>query len=78
MRVERGELPKLFEPVHLILETQEEVDLVFSVFSFTPITEALNDSLNCLAYRIYEELHRYHSCGYDRFMNYLRKNLTRR
>ena len=41
MRVEVTE-PKKFQPVKLVLETQEEVDKLFAIANFTPLAKLLD------------------------------------
>lgn len=38
MRIENG---KAFKPVHIVLESQEEVDKMFALFNHGPISNAL-------------------------------------
>jgi hypothetical protein len=41
MRVEKQAVKPAFEPVAIILETQEEVDKLYAVLNYAPITDAV-------------------------------------
>ena len=51
MTVETG-----FKPIHIKLETQEEVDLLFSVFNFFPLMEVIRDLADRLPTKLHEGL----------------------
>lgn len=67
MKVERM---KEFMPVHITLETQDEVDALYAVVNFTPI---------CNAIKVISDLHAEFSCSdrYKKYHNKLSESLER-
>ena len=76
MRIERAEKVPIDDPLAIILETQEEVDLLYAIFNFTPIHNALElDQLPWI--RLYDELHKNKSDGYKNSWKKLNLNLKK-
>lgn len=69
-----------FKPVHIILETQKEVDMLFSIMNFTPITEAFDshsEKTSGMLHGLHYELNYYKSSEYENFHRLLNSHIGR-
>jgi len=68
-----------FKPVYIVLDSQEEVDMLFSVVNFSPIKEALDahDGVMGTFGMLHGELEVHSSQGYKKFHKSLDKYLRR-
>ena len=64
-----------FKPVHIVLKSQEEIDQLFSVADFSPITYAFKNCNENYIDQLHELLMDYCSNDYERFHNILNKHL---
>ena len=55
MKITTGEPPK-FKPTIIKLESQEEVDLLFAIFNFTPLLDCVRPCANNFVEKMYSGL----------------------
>ena len=67
-----------FEPVYIILESQEEVDLMSGVFSYSPLLDCLKRELNDLVERLFCKLNSVGTVGYRKYFDKIDSGLTRK
>jgi len=70
MKVEKLKSRPKFIPIIIALETQEEVDKMFAIFTHTKICEAINE-------RWWRKLLLYNSKNYIKYLNRINKILGR-
>lgn len=72
MKVEQT---KSFTPVVITLESQEEVDALFAVLNYTPISDAIKSAFK--SEYMYTFLDRYNTLGYSKYFLELEDRLRK-
>jgi len=70
MRIEKNEM---FEPIKVVLETQEEVNALFALMNHTSITEAIP-----VLKGWWERLKQFKTQDYEKIHNFLNKNVIKK
>jgi len=67
-----------FSPVHITLETQEEVNVIFSIANFSPVTHAFDSQAACIKMRhLRDSLNKYKTLEYEKYHDLLNANIHR-
>lgn len=67
-----------FKPVYIVLENQTEVDVLYSIFNYSPLLHAFDTNHKGAAYainKLYQNLIKYHGPDSDKFFRIIDKAL---
>ena len=67
-----------FEPIHIVLESQEEVDLMYGIFSFTPLLDCFRNDIGNLVPKLFTKLCSIGTWNYHTYLQKMNSGLKRK